>query len=445
MVADQKVIKGGRRKRLLSEAIQLEEEVVPEFIRPAMLAIAVFVVVFIAWAATVNISEVASALGEVIPSGQVQVVEHLEGGVIEDILVEEGATVEKGQTLVHLNAVQANAEFKQLQARFISLRLRGERLTAFSEGRKPDFSEIGADYPQLVADQMGIYKNQIKSRETSVQVIKSQLEQRRRELRQLKESLVAARQHKQLTAEMLDMREKMVAKKLITRVEYLETKRAKITAAGEVARILDEIKVNEQAVIETQSRIADHGAQLLNTATKELGAVSAEIAEVRNSMARIEDRVAHLEIKAPIRGLVQELMVKTVGQVVSPGGLLMRIVPIGDTLEVEVQISPNDIGHIKIGQKVLVKVGSYDFSRFGGINGSLRRLSASSMIDATSGEAFFKGWVSLDKPHIGNEPGKYTVLPGMNVVAEISTGEKTLLQYIMKPLMDALRGSFRER
>ncbi len=439
-----KVVRGSRHKRLLSEAIQLEEEVVPQFIKPALFVVTALVAAFAVWSAFVNIDEVAVAPGEIVPSGAVKVVEHLEGGAVREILVGEGDRVEAGQALVILNGAQAVAEMEQMKARFVALRLRAERLSAFAEAREPDFTLAGASQPGLVLDQQKIYRNQLESQRTSRAIVHSQIEQRKRELIQMRESLAVARQQQKVTAEMVVMRKKMADRKLIPKMVFLETRRAKITADGEVTRILDQIKVTKQTVTESQRRLADLDAQLRRESLAEMGSVSAEIAEVRNGIARLKDRVDRLEVTSPTRGLVQDLKLQTVGQIVQPGALLMRIVPIDETLEASVRIRTNDIGHVKVGQPVTVKVGSYDFSRFGGVPGKLHRISASSIVEE-NGDAYFKGWVQLERPYVGGEPGKYPVTPGMNVDADIATGSKTLLEYMLKPLSDAMNRAFRER
>jgi len=438
------MVRGGRRKRLLSEAMQLEEEVVPEFIRPALLAVAAMVALFIGWSAIVEIKEVTVAPGIVVPSASVKVVEHLEGGIVTETLVEEGSEVQKGQLLVRLDRGQADAELKQMQARLVSLRLRGERLSSFLENRQPDFGQFAVKYPDLVAGQEDILKSQFASQGTGQSVIESQIQQRKRELVQLRKSLQFARQQQNLTTELLKMRSKMIEKKLISRVDYLETKRAKVTADKEVARIKDGISVNLGAIEESENNLDNLDAELRQSASIEAGSVSSELEEVKNAIDRIQDRVNRLDVRASTHGIVQDLRVRTVGQVIQPGGLMMQIVPLGDTLEVEVQIPTGDIGHVSPGQPVLVKVSSYDYSRFGGVEGVLKKISATSVLDS-NGLAIFKGWISLKKPYVGVQEGKYRVLPGMDVQADITTGEKTFLQYLLKPLTDAMGNAFRER
>lgn len=451
--ADRTIIKGKRTKRLLSEAIQLEEEIIPEFVHSALLGISVLVVLFIIWAALVEVSEVAIAQGEVVPSALVKVVQHLEGGVVSEILVDEGSMVENGQVLARFAGAQSKAELKQMQVRHTALRLRAERLAAFNEGRPLDFEGIGDEYPELIADQEKILRNQLEALATGSSVIKSQIEQRRRELRQLKESLTIALQHQELTGNMLKMRERLVAKKLITQMVYLETKRAKVTADGEVGRINDEISVASQALVESNNNLANLEAQLRREASVELGGVSAEIAEVRNSLARLEDKVQRLEVRAPVRGLVQDLRIGTVGEVVQPGAVIMKVVPLDGKLEAEVRIAPRDVGHINVGHPVVIKVGSYDYSRFGSVDGELIRLSPSSTCSSTLStvcmdpvrDAYFKGWVSISQPYVGKDPTKFHIKPGMSIEADIITGKKTMLHYLLKPVAGAVSNAFRER
>ncbi|HEB80140.1 MAG TPA: HlyD family type I secretion periplasmic adaptor subunit [Rhodospirillales bacterium] len=438
------ILRGGRKKRLLSEAIQLEEEITPEFIRPALILILIFIGLFIFWASTANINEITSATGEVVPSDSVKVVEHLEGGAIAEILVKDGSVVKKGQPLIILDGKRAISELKQSQARLVALRLREERLAAISKDRMPDFTAYVKEYPRLVAAQKDLYDKKIAARSTALLVVNSQLKTRILELNQMKKALIIAIQKFKVAKDLLAIREKMIKKKLISQVTFLDTKRAKITSDGEVKRLTEGIKVSEQAVIEARNRILDIAARLQQDAATEMGSVSAETAQVNNSISRLQDRVNRLKVRSPTRGVVQNLRVLTIGQIIQPGSLIMQIVPTKDTLIAEVKISPNDVGNVKIGQNVLVKIGSYNYSRFGGIKGTLTRMSASSLI-GPKGRGYFRGRISLSKPYVGNIPGKYIVLPGMSVNASIATGKKTLLQYLLKPLSDAMNRAFSER
>lgn len=438
------VVRGSRHRRLLSESIQLEDEVTPRFVKPTLLAIATLVAVFVGWSYLVDIKEVAHAPGEVIPSGSVKIVEAVEGGSVVGIHVEGGQLVKKGQKLVTFDETQALSDLKQMEARYASLRLRAARLSAFVDGRIPDFSEFAAAQPNLVADQQQIFQNQQDAKRTSAAVIESQIEQRRREITQLRDALSVARDQQQLTGQMVEMRQKMVDRKLIPRMEFLETQRAKVSADGEVGRLLEQIQVNQQTLAESERRLEDLDAQLKRQNLGELGTVTAEIAEIENAIASLRSRVSQLDLRAPADGLVQDMKVVNEGQVIEPGGLIMNLVPIDQQLISEVKITSRDIGHVKVGQEVLVKVSSYDYGRFGGIKGELESVSATSFVEEGK-DPYFKGKVTLDRSFVGDEARQFYVRPGMGVQAEIITGEKTLLAYLLKPISDAIDRAFSER
>lgn len=438
------VVRGSRHRRLLSESIQLEDEVTPRFVKPTLLAVAALVAVFVGWSYLVDIKEVAHAPGEVIPSGSVKIVEHLEGGSVVAIHVEGGQLVKKGQPLVTFDDAQALSDLNQMQSRYASLRLRAERLSAFVEGRTPDFSEFAVSHANLVADQQQIFRNQEDAKRTSAAVIESQIEQRRREITQLRDGLSVARDQQKLTSQMVEMRQKMVDRKLIPRMEFLETKRAKVSADGEVGRLLEQIQVNQQTLTESERRLADLDAQLKRQNLGELGTVTAEISEIENAIQSLQNRVTQLDLRAPADGLVQDMKVINEGQVLEPGGLVMNLVPVDKQLISEVKITSRDIGHVKVGQEVLVKVSSYDYGRFGGIKGQLESISATSFVEEGK-DPYFKGKVSLDHSFVGDEARQFYVRPGMGVQAEIITGDKTLLAYLLKPISDAIDRAFSER
>ena len=439
-----KVAFGNRERRLLSESVQVEEELIPAFVRPVLFIVTTMVVSFLLWAALTELTEVATAPGEVVPSGKIKVVQHLDGGAVADILVEERALVEKDQVLIRIDGAQALADQRQMEARLAALELRAERLAAFAEERAPDFSSHAADFPGLVADQRGIFLNQMATRTSTLDILDRQIDQRKRRLRQLDKSLSAALEQRQLTAEMLEMREDLAKRKLIDRTTLLETRRAKVTAVGEVARIREEIDLVDQELEEARSRRIDSANQLRRDALAEIGTVRAEIAEVEETQRRLDARVARLEVRSPARGFVHNLQVQTIGQVVQPGSLLMQVVPAAAPLEAEVRISPKDIGYVAVGQPVNLRVSSYEFTRFGFAEGEVKRISASNVV-GEDGRPYFIGWVLLEKPYVGDDPKRYPLQAGMAVEAEIITGNKTLLAYLSKPIVNALSRAFRER
>jgi adhesin transport system membrane fusion protein len=438
------IVRAGRQHHLLTEPITYEEEKLPGFVRAALIAVAALLVLFTVWAGMVRIEELAVAPGQVVPSGKVKVVQHLEGGVVARLLIAEGERVEPDQVLVVMDAAQAMAEWEQMKAREAGLLVRMERLRATVDGREPDFSAFAGRYPDLVSEQRKVWAGQRQTTASALAVVEAQVAQRHKELKQLADSLEVARQHMVITGEQLGIREKGVAAGIVSRQIYLETKRAFVTAEGEVARIEEQIRLSRDALSETEQRGTNLDQTHRQEALNDLGSVVAELEQVKSAQIRLEDRVNRLEVRSPDGGIVQDLRVRTQGEVVQPGGLLMTVVPVEDQLEAEVRVSSADIGHVEVGQPVKLKVATYDFTRYGAMDGELVRLSATTFLDE-QGKPYYKAIVRLARSHMGPGAGENPILPGMTVEADIITGDKSLLEYLLKPVHLAFKNAFHER
>jgi HlyD family secretion protein/adhesin transport system membrane fusion protein len=438
------VKQSSRVARHLAQAVQLEESGTSPLIRFTMLMAGVACLAFVGWASFTRIEEVAVAEGEVVPVGSVKTVQHLEGGLVDEILVKEGQLVEAGQTLLRLSPVQALAELEQTRAREMALLLKSERLRSFVEGRSPDFSFAGPQYRNLVADNTSILQAQMQSRESARAIILSQIEQKRADMRLLEAQHKSLREQVAALAEELKIRDQLVVKGLVTRITHLDTKRELARAEGELTRVLGQTISAREAVSEMERRLLDSQSTMQKQAMDELGVSIAELAQVQETVGRLEDRVQRLEAPAPTRGYVKGLAIKNPGAVIQPGGLITELVPADQELRVEAKIQPRDVGHIKLGQRVKIKVSTYDFARYGAIFGELIRVSPSSFLNE-KGEPHFKAVVSLEKNYVGEDPQKHVISPGMTVQAEVMTGDKTLLQYLLKPIFTQLQQSFHER
>lgn len=439
-----KVALGSRQRRLLSETIQVEDELIPSYAKPVLYLVLAMIFAFVVWAAVTQLTEVTSAPGEIIPSGQIKVVQHLSGGTVSQVMVEERMAVNKGDILIKLDDSRVLADLRQLEGRLASLKLRAERQEAFVMGRDPDFSAFEAQYSSLVMVQKQQLANQVSVRLSTLEVLQQQIHQRESRLDQLRKSLDAAQQHKKLTEEMLKLREEMAAKRLVTRITLLETERAAVTARGEEERILKEINLIQQELAEAKSRYYETQNQILQEPLDQLDQLKAQIAETEEELSKVRTRLDELWVKAPASGLVFSLEVNNTGQVIQPGSVLMKIVPDSVQLQAEVRISPDDIGYVHPGQTVNLKVSSYDFARYGYSTGTLQRVSAFSSLDEQA-QPYFKGWVLLDKNYLGTEKGRLPLMPGMVVSADILTGEKTMLAYLIHPITKGLSNSFDER
>jgi adhesin transport system membrane fusion protein len=248
-----------------------------------------------------------------------------------------------------------------------------------------------------------------------------------------------------LSADQTAIRAEAAQSGVVSRQTYLETARAKVAAEGEVTRIAEQIKVATDVLSEVERRRTSLDATQEQDALSELGSVSNEAEQVKNALTKLQDRVTRLEVKAPVAGQVQDLRVHTIGEVLAAGGTLARIVPSDAVLQAEVKVSPNDIGHVAVGQTVKVKVSSYDYNRYGTLPGILLKVSPTTLLDEQDKKPFYRGIVQINRPYMGPGENQNMVLPGMSVEADIVTGEKVLIQYLFKPVFVSLKSSFHER
>lgn len=438
------VKRGDRQTRFLAQSVILEESGGSGLIRWAIVTISLAICAFVAWAAVTNVDEIAVTSGEVVPTGRVQTIQHLEGGMVSEILVEEGGFVEKGQSLVRLDQAAAFAELSQQTARLASLQLQSERLRAIGEGREPDYSFLGPEYQSLLADQVRIYESSLAASENRRSVIHDQIKQREAELSIFREQEETLLRNLEFLEEEMVMRESLYNQGLTSRMVYLDVQKKVNDAVGDLAKLTSERMKSAEGLEEANSRLSELESDSRESALAGMGDLAAEIASLIEAIERSKDRVNRLDIRAPVRGIVKGLEANTIGGVVPPGGLLMEIVPLDEELVIETRITTRDVGHVKIGDPVSVKISTYDFARYGGIDGTLDDISAATFLDK-DGEPYYKGRVTLAQNYVGSDPENNLVMPGMTVQADINTGQKTLLEYLLKPIVSSVNESFRER
>lgn len=324
------IVLGQRSDNYLAKAILLEEAVSPRFMRMTIFFATALLVAFIAWASVSQLDIVASAQGQIAPTGSVQVVQHLDGGRIAAINVADGQRVKKGDILISLNATEARADLEGFTAR-------AEKLQA--------------------------------------------------EVRYLRE--------------VANIRGGLAEERLITRTQSLDAQRSLAAVEGEYDRALFEIE-------------------------------------------KLRDRLSRVDIVSPVDGIVQDLQYKTVGGVIAPGAVVLNVVPIEDVVRAEVRVLTSDIGFIKQGQPVRIKVATYDFLRYGIVEGKVSVVSAFSSVDE-QGVPYFLVYVDLSRNSLGATAADMPILPGMTVQADIITDQHSVLEYLLRPLFVAFSQGMRER
>ncbi len=432
------------RSRFLIQSIKLEESGPPGAISGAMIFISVLILAAIGWAMITEVDEVALAEGEVVPAGSIHSVQHLEGGIVSAILVREGDVVEAGVPLLQIAPTATRSDLNQMLARRASLTLQAERLRAFAATRTPDFDGVIDGFEDLKEDQEAIYRTQVANRTNQVMVVRSQLNQAEGEYQRLINRAESLREQIAFLQEELAIRQRLLDQGLMSRIVFLDTQRELAQAEGSLVETVDSIAETQSSMAELNGRVEEVVSRLENEALTQAGEISAELAQVEQALAGLTDRVERLDVRAPVRGIVTSLKALTINAVVQPGEVLMEIVPIGDELVVEAKVSPNDIGHVEPGQAADVRVSSYDFSRFGAVSGTVRQISATTFVDEQL-VPYYRAVIALDQDFVGDVDGLNPIIPGMTVQADIKTGSKSILDYMLRPVYRGLHGAFRER
>jgi len=433
-----------RMARYLSHAVLLEEGGISVFVRSAMVMLSVGFIALIAWAATTQIKETATTFGQVMPTGAVNKIQHLEGGIISEIMVRDGDLVEKDQVLMRLKPEASQAELSQAETRLASLRLEAERYRALAESRDPDFTLLMDQYPELAKNQQEIYRIKTDLDSSQREILDVQIKERNAELAQLQQQEGTLRRSVELLNQEVTMRRSLYEQGLNSKVLFLNIQRELNEAQGNLSSVIAEMARARETIAEANLRQNELRNSQREEALSELGRLGGEIAQADEALRKLKDRVARLEIRAPSKGYIKGLQFTTIGGVIAPAQVVMELVPTDDALVAETRISTEDIGHVHLGQPVTVKVSAFDYIRYGSISGELVSISASTFVDE-DGRPYYKGRVALDSDRVGEGARAQTIIPGMTVQADIQTGERTLLQYLLKPVYVSLDQAFSER
>lgn len=432
-----------RQLRHLSKDARLEEGVEPHLAMTTIWVVAGSVFALLFWAAFATVPEVAHGEGRIEPKGFERAVQHAGGGVIKHIAVRSGEHVERGQLLAVLDDPSLQAEITRVRARELTLGLEAERLRAFAEGREADFSAFGAANKADIDEAASTLDAMRSALADRRQVAERQLDHKEQELNihktRLDAELTAYDQLHQLSTR----RELLYEKELLAFAAIADIRRELAAANGEIEILRERITQAQNAITEFRARLSTIGSNERSEALQKLQSVQGEIEAMRATRRKLLAQTNQLRLVAPVTGVVLSVEGITEGVVLQPGVDLMRIVPDAAPLIARIRIDPRDIGRLQIGQDVHVKVSAYDFVRYGSVPGRLSYLSAGSFIGPDETD-YFAAEVELSRTHLGLRPDESPILSGMTVSADIINGERTILQYLLKPIRTALDASLTE-
>lgn len=423
-----------------ADAIVLEEAVIPWSVRFALL-LALGVSVFCGgWSVFTRLDEAVKTTGHVVPVGLVYSVQSSDAGLLAALFVKEGDSVEKGTLLARLQNATAESDQNQAMARMAGLQARQIRLQALLDKTEADFSSIDPAYGDLVRDQAALLRTQKLAMESNLAVLDTQLAQKKSECEQLEERILTAQKRVDLDSTMLALQNELARKNLVSKVTQLNAKRTQLSSQTETNQLKNQLERARQSLDEVYKRRQTLESEARQQASDELGQVKNDINQTRELLIRLQERLAQLEMRTPVSGMVQGVRTRTLGAVIKNGDVLMQIVPLDADVLLDVRIPPRDIGFVQPGQSVVIKVESYDFKRFGTLSGQLLSVSPSTEVDEMDPERnpYYRGLIKPETRFVGIPD--YPILPGMVVEADIITGHRSVLVYLLKPLLQPDHG-----
>jgi len=410
-----------------------------------LVIIVAFFGVFLAWASWAELDEVTRGDGKVIPSSQLQVVQNLEGGIVAAIPVREGEVVDPGQVLLRIDNVRAASDLRESRQRYLALLGALGRLRAEVEGSTMALApEVLTDAPEVAANERALYRARAEALQSEIDILRSQAAQRRQELAELRTRLDQLARSLALATEELEIKRPLAARRVVSKIELLQLERQVNDLDGELETTRLAVPRIESALHEAERRIEERSLSFRAEAQRELTAVQAEATALAEAITATADQVRRTDVRSPVRGTIKRLLVTTVGGVVQPGEDLVEIVPLEDTLLVEAQVRPADIAFLHPGQPATVKVTAYDFSIYGGLDGVVEDISADTIADER-GESFYRVRVRTDDNALEHNGEILPIIPGMTTQIDILTGEKTVMDYLLKPILRAKERALRER
>jgi len=403
---------------------------------------------FIMWANFATLDEITRGQGKVVPSSEVQIIQHQEGGTVQDLLVKEGQTVTAGDILMRLSDVGASSELGALESRMLSLRVQMQRLQAEAEGlATPEFGdEIMQVVPQTVQEELNTFRANKSQLDGQKSVLKSQLSQRRQEVSEINTRIRDLNRVMSLTNEEMSLIQPLVARGSAPKRDLLQLEQQIAQQRSELNGLRASLPRAKSAIKEAQARLDDIDTTAKSEAQSELTTTLIEIKSLEKQMPALQDRKTRTDIRSPVRGIVKDIRIQTDdgSGVIRPGEPIMEIVPLDDQLVVEARIKPSDVAFLHPGQNATVKITAYDFSIYGGLNGQLTGISADTITDE-KGESFYQIRVTTNQNTIQRNGENLPIIPGMVASVDILTGEKTVMEYIMKPLVKTLSQAMNER
>lgn len=404
-----------------------------------------FFMLFFFWAATSEIEEVTRGSGKVIPSRHIQIVQNLEGGIISDIAIHVGDIVNKNQLLLDIDKTRFSAPYQESRVNYLGIKAKITRLEAEINNTNlvlPD--EVTREKPKIASRELELYRTRKQELAASLQILHEQYLQRTQELAELKAKLAELKRTYALMKKELKITKPLVAQGAVSEVEVLQLERQASVMLGDIEATRLSIPTIESKITEAIKTKEEEKLSFHNQAKAQLNEAYAKLESISATSVALMDRLKRTAVRSPVHGTVNRILVNTVGGIIQPGMDLIEIVPLEDTLLIEAQIKPADIAFLRPEQPAKIKFTAYDFTVYGGLEAKLEHISADSISDEQN-NAFYLVRLRTKQNFLGSESNPLPIIPGMVVSVDILTGKKTILSYLLKPVLRAQQLALRER
>ncbi|MFJ2320853.1 HlyD family type I secretion periplasmic adaptor subunit [Pseudomonas sp. NPDC087817] len=418
----------------------------PRVVRLTIWAIIGFFVFLLLWANFAVIDEVTKGDGKAIPSSKIQKIQNLEGGIVSELFVKEGQIVEASAPLIRLDDTRFASNVGETEADRLSMLLRVERLSAEVDDRPLAFPEdVLKAVPGQAKSEESLYISRRQQLHDEIGGLQEQLIQRQQELREFTSKQAQYRQQLGLQRQEINMSEPLVAQGAVSPVEVLRLKRAEVETRGQLDATTLAIPRAESAIKEVQRKIDETRGKFRSEALTQLNEARTDLNKAQATGKALEDRVSRTLVTSPVRGIVNKLLVNTIGGVIQPGSDMVEIVPLDDTLLVEAKIRPQDIAFLHPGQEAIVKFTAYDYTIYGGLKAQLEQIGADTITDEDKKTTYYMIKVRTERSHLGTDEKPLLIIPGMVASVDIITGKKSVLSYLLKPIIRARAEALHER
>jgi adhesin transport system membrane fusion protein len=418
----------------------------PRVVRLTIWAIIAFFVFLMLWANFAVIDEVTKGDGKAIPSSKIQKIQNLEGGIVAELFVKEGQIVEAGAPLIRLDDTRFASNVGETEADRLSMLLRVERLSAEVEDRPLNFPEdVLKAVPGQAKSEESLYISRRQQLHDEIGGLQEQLIQRQQELREFTSKQAQYRQQLGFQRQEISMSEPLVAQGAVSPVEVLRLRRAEAETRGQLDATTLAIPRAESAIKEVQRKVDETRGKFRSEALTQLNEARTDLNKAQATGKALEDRVSRTLVTSPVRGIVNKLLVNTIGGVIQPGSDMVEIVPLDDTLLVEAKIRPQDIAFLHPGQEATVKFTAYDYTIYGGLKARLEQIGADTITDEDKKTTYYIIKLRTDRSHLGSDEKPLLIIPGMVASVDIITGKKTVLSYLLKPIIRARAEALHER